>query len=140
MWKKLKWDNSFSVGNIKIDEQHKALVALINYAFDACERGVRCDGKKDFINKFYNYATNHFRFEESQMDYKTYPEYFLKVEAHIECSQKILQFHKSLLKTEQCDFYEFLEYISSWFKKHTTGLDKTLLKHFEKRGLLNVKD
>jgi hemerythrin len=131
----VEWDESMSIGLYLIDEQHRELVVLINNIGDAIERNASQAEISRFIRRFYNYTITHFQTEESLMDHATYPEYFTQVKEHLDCSMKAIEFHRRFVHDHDFDLKEFLDYIVSWFVKHTTGIDQTLAKHLLDRGL-----
>jgi hemerythrin len=131
----VEWDDSMSIGLYLIDEQHRELVVLINNVADAIERNASQTEISRFIRRFYNYTITHFQTEESLMDHATYPEYFTQVKEHLDCSMKAIEFHRRFVHDHDFDLKEFLDYIVSWFVKHTTGIDQTLAKHLLDRGL-----
>ena len=129
----IEWDDSMGVGMYMIDEQHKELVALINAIADAVERGAGRDEVSRFIRRFFDYTMTHFRAEEALMDHETYPHYFQQVREHLECSQKAIEFHRRFMQEPDFEALELLEYIVTWFRRHTTGVDQTLVKYLDLR-------
>ena len=133
----LEWDDSMAVGVYLIDEQHKELVVLINNIADAVQSGASVSEVSHFIRRFYNYTIVHFQTEESLMDHNSYPDYFAQVHEHLDCSMKALEFHRRFVEEADFDLLEFLEYIVSWFRSHTTGIDQSLTEYVVGRGLVH---
>jgi hemerythrin len=130
----IEWDESMETGVYMIDEQHKELVALINSIAGAVSRGAARDEVSRFIRRFFDYTMTHFRAEEALMDHEAYPYYFQQVREHLECSQKAIEFHRRFMQEPDFDALELLEYIVSWFRNHTAGVDQTLAKYLNPRG------
>ncbi len=61
------WRDEFSVGNEKLDSQHRHLVELINELKGDTDLGIVLAGLRA-------YASEHFREEEAQMEAAGYPE------------------------------------------------------------------
>ncbi|MFP5222378.1 MAG: bacteriohemerythrin [Acidobacteriota bacterium] len=135
----LEWDDSMAVGVYLIDEQHKELVVLINNIADAIQSGASVSEVSRFIRRFYNYTIVHFQTEESLMDHTSYPDYFAQVHEHLDCSMKALEFHRRFVEEDDFNLLEFLEYIVSWFRTHTTGIDQSLTEYVVRRGLTHLE-
>ena len=63
----MKWQESFSVGNEKMDAQHKGLVDLVNLLDEEDMTGIALERLK-------SYAQEHFRDEERMLEAAGYPE------------------------------------------------------------------
>lgn len=135
----LEWDESMAVGVYLVDEQHKELVTLINNIADAVQSGASTSDVSNFIRRFYSYTIIHFQTEESLMDHATYPEYFTQVHEHLDCSMKALEFHRRFVEEKEFNLQEFLEYIVTWFRSHTSGIDQTLTEYVVRRGLSRLE-
>jgi hemerythrin len=71
---KIIWDESFSVNNEEIDNQHKRWIDIINELHDALIKGKglgTITGKS--INAMIEYGESHFSYEEEQMKHFNYP-------------------------------------------------------------------
>ena len=135
----INWDIQIETGIREIDEQHKYLATLIaGYIEDAKnEQDKFAISKK--IDKLYVYAINHFKTEESYMNYMTYPEYYRQVKAHIACLEHIMECKKKIIDKNECSFKNFLQFAVDWFKTHTCELDSTLRSHFVKESIIEDK-
>jgi len=136
----IAWEDRMSVGLYLIDQQHRELVDLINALADAVERGAGRDEVSRYIRRFYDYTCTHFHTEESLMDHATYPDYFVQVREHLDCSLRALEFHRQFAQDPEFDLKGFLDYIVEWFVNHTVGIDQSLAKHLLERGLRDRLD
>lgn len=136
----IAWEDRMSVGLYLIDQQHMELVDLINALADAMERGATREEVSRSIRRFYDYTNTHFRTEESLMDHATYPDYFVQVREHLDCSLRALEFHRQFTQDPEFDLKGFLDYIVEWFVNHTVGIDQSLAKHLLERGLRDRLD
>ncbi|RAX58197.1 hypothetical protein CCZ01_03745 [Helicobacter monodelphidis] len=67
------WDDSFSVHNEKIDEQHKKLFELAGYAYICADRKISRAEIRELLSGFFNYMKEHFQDEENYMRSIGYP-------------------------------------------------------------------
>lgn len=70
-----KWDNSYSVHNAKIDEQHKKLFKLAAKVEVVSDRSVSKNEVKELLAEFFNYMKDHFNDEEKYMQLIGYPKF-----------------------------------------------------------------
>ncbi|MBI4805021.1 MAG: hemerythrin family protein [Desulfovibrio sp.] len=129
----IEWEEDMGIGVPLIDDQHRELVDLINNIDEASRRNVRHAEMSDYIKTLYHYIMVHFQDEEALMDPKTYPEYYMQVHQHLAFSQRIMEFYKDFIDGSQVDMSEILTFIATWFRKHTTGLDRTLIPHLHSK-------
>ena len=71
----LDWKDSYSVGNEKMDDQHKGLIALINRLEDGRETD-------EILEKLQQYVDAHFREEETLLESVDYPQLSEQKEQH----------------------------------------------------------
>ncbi|OEV90398.1 chemotaxis protein [Campylobacter jejuni] len=69
-----KWDDSYSVHNAKIDEQHKKLFELAGKVEYLIDKPVYKDEIKNLLAEFFNYMKDHFYEEERYMELIKYPD------------------------------------------------------------------
>ena len=77
-----EWNENISVGNEKIDAQHKKLLTHINKIMDAVVYGVDSKEVKEKTVEFLGeYVQKHFSYEEEYMKENNYPD--IKITSHI---------------------------------------------------------
>lgn len=69
-----QWNDSMSVGVPLIDNDHKALIHLINRLHESVAAGDAYDALDDLLNRLVDYIDIHFTREERVMDACGYPE------------------------------------------------------------------
>lgn len=124
----IKWTNEFALGIEEIDEQHRALVGMIN----ALDPGTHGDPGSETIRRLLaelsDYASHHFAFEERLMGGGG-------------CSPDLIARHfsehayfRSLLKDLTTDFEKgrrnitvpLIEYLVHWFLHHIAVVDRVM--------------
>lgn len=65
---KIEWDDSFSVGVVEIDEQHRRWIEIINKLHDSImDKNVSVKTTDRILCEMIDYANFHFVFEEDHM-------------------------------------------------------------------------
>lgn len=73
----MQWDESYSVGIVRFDEEHKKLFAMINEYHDAFGRedqGANKEELRKLLHGLLDYTKYHFGAEEHYFDKYGYPE------------------------------------------------------------------
>lgn len=132
----LDWDERMGVGHELLDAQHRQLVGLIN---ELAEVAGRRAGRREIgllIRAFCDYSMEHFSTEQGFMDSADYPEYFQHMCEHEEYSSRTLDFYRQHIGGGDVPVQEILAFVSTWFKEHTLGVDQTLRRHLQKKGVV----
>ncbi len=67
------WNDSYSIHNERIDEQHKKLFDMANYAYSLNHKHISKQEITDILADFFNYMKVHFKDEEHYMESLGYP-------------------------------------------------------------------
>lgn len=67
------WKDSFDIGIEKIDQQHKAFLEYLNECYEQASRNSSAGIDPRLHEKLKEYASTHFRFEESLLQARGYP-------------------------------------------------------------------
>lgn len=124
----IEWSNDFALGINEIDEQHKALVGMIN-ALDASTHGeYSADNMRRLLAELNDYVREHFGFEERLM-------------AGGGCSAEFVSRHcgehayfRSVLRDLTADFENgrtsitvtLIEYLVHWLLHHIAVVDRAM--------------
>ena len=72
---KIEWDDSYSVGVVEIDEQHRRWIEIINQLHDSImDKTVSVKTTDKILCEMMDYAGFHFAFEEDYMKKVNYPD------------------------------------------------------------------
>ena len=121
------WDESYSVGIEQIDDQHRALLEIINRLDDAVSGGEETKIVIDLLRALREYAVYHFATEEELMlagghDRERYRRH--KAE-HKEFVEQLERFGENLENgVSHAVAASLLEYLVQWLMEHVLGLDK----------------
>ena len=132
-----KWDNSYSVHNSKIDEQHKKLFELAAKVEKISDKSVCKNEVKELLAEFFNYMKDHFNDEEKYMHMIGYPD----LEEHRKIHKEIIQLMINLIKDIKStnDLKEKLYLIAKkWLLEHILYEDMKVEKY--RKSLLSLED
>ena len=137
------WDPSLSVGEEKIDEQHRTLISQIQKlsAILSSIGGVDMSQLRSANNFLYVYIKEHFSYEESVMEKVGYPDIALHRKLH----QKMIKFYEDFQKElreemKSKDFSSFEvkdlltkinDYLKAWVN-HIRVVDHKYAKYIKK--------
>jgi hemerythrin len=119
------WDDSFSVGFGPLDDQHKALVDMINELFQACKEGV-VEADMAFlgiIKRALDYAETHFADEEEYLSEANYPHLSEQKEQHeafVEEVQKTIE----EFEAGNVEPIHLAKFLKKWLLNHIAVYDK----------------
>lgn len=124
------WDDKYSIGNTKIDAQHKRLFDLAATAFIYAEKNISREQMKEILSGFFEYMKTHFSDEEAYMRSISYP----RLEKHSKIHKSIISDMSSLI-TETNNLNEMKENLvviaKSWLLEHILQEDMLIEKWYD---------
>jgi hemerythrin len=120
-----EWQQSWSVGNKHLDNQHKKLIFTLNTLHDLTI-DEKIENTKDIIDFLVEYAEQHFQDEEAYMEKFNYPELDTHCDMH-ESYRKAISAMKHQYDNEGSSqelARKIADFASSWLKNHIIGQDK----------------
>ena len=131
----IKWDNNYSVGISKIDEEHKKLIDILNKTIHAKKHNVSPEELKEVLREMTDYTLTHFTTEEAYMKTFNYPEYKDHKEEHRGFSSEIIVYTYKVIKGQYQFTNELIEYLKQWLINHIQVTDRQYIDCFKKNGL-----
>ena len=131
----IEWDDKFSVGISRIDDEHKQFIDIVNMAIATKEHNDDPEELREVLHKITMYAITHFATEENYMIEFNYPEYQYHKEEHIDFSVKTQVYQSSIINDDYQTANEILEYLKQWLVNHIQKTDKKYTNCFNKNGL-----
>lgn len=131
----MPWSEDLSVGLQEIDEQHKALVALVNHLFnEAILKKADKSVIRNILVELVQYTVIHFSVEESLFRIFDYPETEIHQKQHEKLKEDVLDFQKKFEMGIEVDI-ELMNFLRKWLKDHIMLSDKKFTPYFFKMGL-----
>jgi len=118
----LKWKDAYSMGEKKIDEQHKGLFKLSNEIYDLIEAGV--DDREHFRELFIalnDYSVEHFIYEEMYMQQQGFPYLKEHIQQHLRFSDKLKKLALGINK--ESHIKDIGEFVTTWLVQHVLNED-----------------
>lgn len=120
--KLLKWKESYSMGEEKIDEQHKGLFNLSNKIYNLLEDGVDdSDIFRELFISLNDYTVEHFIYEEMYMHSKGYPALEEHIEQHLEFSKRLKGIALGINRDSKIK--DIGEFVTTWLLEHVLDED-----------------
>ncbi|HJV67395.1 MAG TPA: bacteriohemerythrin [Geomonas sp.] len=130
-----EWEERFTVNVKEIDEQHKALVAMLNTLYSAMVANKGREVHKEIIYDMVRYARVHFETEERYMRRTDYAEYQTHQVEHEKFTAKALDLkdradHEAFILT-----LEIMNFLKGWLQNHILVTDSRYAQHFLSCGI-----
>jgi hemerythrin len=124
------WDEAYTVGNSKVDEQHKRIFELANSLPEVANE----ENIKRIIWTMFKHANEHFAIEEKMMKEIGYPKLAEHRELHDELITKLSHISTHSFDNDQSAF-QFKKFIYDWIIEHIMNADKEYFRFVhEKRA------
>lgn len=122
---KIIWDESFSVHNDEIDNQHKKWVEIINELHDVLMNGKGAGNIiEESLNAMVSYAQFHFSFEEEFMKKILYPDLINHLDVHSNFMKKLEKCQNEILKGKTILFRDIMQELMRWLVGHILEEDQ----------------
>ena len=131
----IEWDDKYSVGISKIDDEHRQFIDIINMAIATNESSDNSGELREVLYRITKYALNHFSTEENYMIEFNYPEYQYHKEEHHDFSRKVIEYCERVNKGDSQFADIILEYLKRWLINHIQVTDRKYIDCFKRNGL-----
>lgn len=131
----IEWDDKYSVGISKIDDEHKQFIDIINKAIVTKEYNGDPEELKEVLHSITMYAIKHFTTEENYMIQFNYPEYQYHKEEHHDFSKKVIEYCKRVNDGDSQFADKILKYLKQWLVNHIQVTDRKYIDCFKRNGL-----
>jgi len=118
-----EWDNSFSVNNQVMDDDHKYLLQLIRGLYEAVSVGRGKMVIEPLIRELDLYAKKHFTSEEKYLEEQQHPDLKKQRQQHQLFLEKIIEFRSSFENGQTVIMGQILPFLNSWFLNHIMKSD-----------------
>jgi hemerythrin-like metal-binding protein len=115
----MEWNESYSVGDEKMDTQHRGLIDLINLLDDETMTGIALERLKSYVNE-------HFRDEETMLEAAGYPDLDEQKAQHSEFEDWLARTHRDYVTggDPKGQMENVQAYLKTWLTNHILSSDK----------------
>ena len=124
---KIEWDDSFSVNNIEIDDQHKKWIEIFNKMHENLMTGDNTTQQiagAEALKAMHEYALNHFSFEEKYMREINYPDLIKHHRIHKDFDTQIFSYNRDIQEGKIVLNSHIIKLIKNWLLDHIQIEDK----------------
>lgn len=129
---KIKWDDSLSVNNSIIDNQHKELFELTNELILNCKSDINSPLVGETLRDLLKYAKKHFKEEEKFLKELDYPKLEEHKKMHIDFIFKVAMFSKDVMDGKSSTAEEMIKFLVDWVVNHTSNADQDYKNYITK--------
>ena len=129
----IEWNDAFSVGIQKIDEQHKKFFSITNLLFDSMRGAQDRDVVGSVLKELQQYVVYHFKAEESLMKMYNYPNMNAHKQEHdgaIHIVNKLVLDYERGIHTVDI---ELLKFLSDWIQSHILQVDRKYIPYVREK-------
>lgn len=119
----LKWNDAFSIGLDKIDEQHKGLIEIINRLHATLKRDVDDLSIASIFLDLRKYTLQHFADEETCMLKDGFPELDKHKKVHRELETLLEGYERKFDSGDTMVAIDLAEFLMTWLTEHMIKMD-----------------
>jgi len=120
----LCWSSRYSVGVEALDNQHKALMNVLNELHSASMRGKAQEVASRLIGQIVSIANEHFAAEESLMESIRFPGIVEHCAKHKEMTGRIAEYVARHKKGDTTVYTQLLYFMRDWLSNHMSTVDR----------------
>jgi len=128
------WTDEYSVGIRQIDEEHKALVTILNSFYNEMQENNVIEMIQDVFLKLIGYTSYHFKSEEDLFDKYNYPRAIEHKEQHAELIKQIMKY-KSDFKEDRLMIITVASFLKNWLETHILREDMGYRNYLNSKGV-----
>lgn len=124
---RIEWNDSYSVGDSDIDEQHKKWVSIYNDIYDYFDQKSQEKSQleiMDTLKSIVDYTRYHFDYEREYMKSINYPLIVEHLRKHKEFDNLVYKISRNASEGKIILYSEMMTLIRHWFLNHILEEDK----------------
>ncbi|MDR3750920.1 MAG: bacteriohemerythrin [Terracidiphilus sp.] len=131
----LRWSKKYSVGVKAMDDQHIALVRILNEMHSEFEKGQAQSATGKLLRKLTEYAHTHFSSEEEMLASAGFPGLEQQREQHRELLRQLDEYGTRYQQGDQTVYLPLLFFVRDWLTTHMLKEDKEYGPWMNKLGI-----
>jgi hemerythrin len=124
-----QWKECFRIGESEIDQQHESFMELLNGYYDSTSGSTKDSVGQELLDRLDQYATEHFRFEETLMQASGYKELERQKKQHRIFESLVSDLRACHEKGNTNDLKQALPLLRDWFLCHILEEDRKFVPH-----------
>lgn len=136
----IEWNDSYSVGDKKLDEQHKRWIKFYNQLDEAIREKSPQEfqkAKEEILKEMIEYVDYHFKYEEEVMRNLHYAEVNKHWRIHKNFRDKIYRLYRDHLDGELVLNREMMDMMKEWIVDHILKEDRKIVASFPQKHTKN---
>jgi len=125
------WNENCSVGDPRIDAQHKQIVELINDMYNLVHEGHAHHTLRECLENLRDYTVAHFALEEEVMQRIGFPETDRHRAVHRAMTERVLLMYSEFLPGSELSL-EVFEYLKKWWLGHIMSVDMNYAPYIDR--------
>ncbi len=121
-----EWKDSYSVGVLMVDQQHRHLVSMLNQLHAVMRNGSREAEVQQILADLISYTRFHFSSEEKLMAECGYPDMLEHVRKHRAMEKRVGEFVAELSSNSVTTPPRLLAFLKDWLRHHIMETDKEM--------------
>ncbi len=131
----MTWNDSFSVQNIEMDQQHKQLFELLNNLHAAMSQGKGRETLSDVFDGLVKYTHLHFAAEEALLKKHNYPGLSEEEREHKELVAQVSDLQKQFQAGDFGASMKTRDFLKHWLIEHIQGSDRKYGVFLSQKGI-----
>jgi hemerythrin len=131
----LEWNDTYSVGVAKMDDQHKKWIGYINQLHDALAIGKGKAETAVIVNSLVEYTNFHFSAEEKLLTENNYIGLVNQQNKHKAFVVKVQEFQNDVNSGNLTTGIKVNQFLKDWLIEHIMGEDKKYTKFLNDKGI-----
>jgi hemerythrin-like metal-binding protein len=126
-----QWKDSFNIGHLLIDRQHKSFMNILNDYHEALSNGKIEQTGKYLAKELKIYSAMHFRIEEDLMKTVGYEETSKHLKQHRHFESLVSDFERDHTEKKDKSVKKMLLFMRDWFLTHILEQDKRMIPYLD---------
>ena len=131
----LEWNETYSVGVAKFDDQHKKLFGMINNLNDGMKAGKGKETLAGVLKGLIEYTATHFADEEKEMAKYDFLQLQMHKNEHNKLVKQVLQLQADYNSGKAMLSMDAMNFLRDWLNTHIVGTDKKYGEFFKTKGV-----
>jgi hemerythrin len=129
------WQDTYSVNIKEIDNQHKAIIDMLNDLYDAFLNKEHSQKTGEILDRLTDYANYHFHTEEEYFEMFKYAKRSSHMHEHKIFIEKVKAFREEFNQNPTALTYKIINFLREWLVNHIEISDKEYVSCFKGNGL-----